>query len=402
MKTDQTIPAGSPRPVPLPLILLLALLCLAPPRPARAVGNLRVGAFGVHPSLALGVLFSDNLLRTNADAESDTGFLITPGITIENEREDRKLRLEYHSLIEEYLDIDSQNAVNHFVEGLGHFELASGWTLEGLGRYRYDHDPQGTNIGEALDFFKEGLLQGGASYTFADLYRVSADLRYLATDYKGDRNAFRDRDELRVTGTFFYQFLPRTSALVEGSWGETSFDTGRTFDNDTLRVLAGLTWEITGKTTGTVKLGFASKDFEDPAEKDFSGFVFGAEADYEMDEWTRFSLEGLRDVNETNMASSNYYTTTGVALGAHHLFTEKIGADLGLSWGLDEYSNPVTIGGVTDTREDETWTLRLGGRYALQEWLRVQLRYEFRSRSSNFDSLSYDENRVLFEVSSVL
>lgn len=380
----------------------IAALLLTAPGPAFSIGNLRVGSFGIHPLLTFGTLYSDNLLRVNTGTQSDVGFLITPGIIIENEREDRKLRLDYHSLIEEYVDLTSQNAVNHWVEASGHFELASGWMLEGLGRHRYDHDPQGTNIGEELDIFKENTLEGGGGYTFADVYRAEADLSYKMIDYKAARNAFRDRDELWAGGTFFYQFMPVTSALLELRWGDTQFDTNRTFDNNTFRVEVGATWDLTGKSTGTAKGGYALKDFNDATLDDFSGFVLGVEVEHHMDEWTSFRLDALRDVNETNMATANYYTTTGVGVEATHGFTEKIGSTLRLSYGLDEYSNDVTIGGVTKTRKDNTWIFQWDGVYKIQEWLNTLLRYEYRNRDSNFDSLSYSENRILFEISSVL
>lgn len=386
----------------LKLLLLIFVAALLPGR-AFAVGNLKAGPFDVHPLLlSFGVIHSDNVLRTAGNEQEDTGFLIIPGIAFETPREDRKLFLRYVIPVEKWLELDSQNAVGHNLVAGAHFDLSSGWMIEVDNEYIYSHDEQGTNVGIALDFFKKNNLHAGLGYSFSDLYTIRGDFSYGLLDYSAPRNDFRDHTSFTYSGTFLYQVLPKTSALFETAYADTRFDESDTLDSSGLKFLLGLTWDITGKSTGIVKFGYGIKDFDDPALKDFDGFIMSAEINHNISEWTSFVLEAVRVVNETNIRGTNYFTTTGFSANARHMFTEKIGIAANLSYGQDEYANPITIGGVTKIRKDDTWRAGADIIYDIQEWLGVKGSYLYSDRSSSFDELFYIENRFTFQIYTIL
>lgn len=386
----------------LKLLLIILVAALLPAR-AFAVGNLKAGPFNVHPLLlTFGVIYSDNVFRTPSNKKKDTGFLIIPGILFETPRDERKLYFRYEIPVEKWLKLDSQDAVGHSIEGLAHFDLASGWMIEADDKYLYSHDDPGTNVGIELDFFKQNTAHAALGYKFADLYKVRADFRHGLLDYSDADNHFRDHNYLAYSGTFLYQVLPKTSVLFETAYTDTKFDESGALDSSELDFLLGITWDITGKSTGTAKFGYGMKDFEASGLEDFDGFIMSAEIKHNIDKWTSFFLEAVRVVNETNTRGANYFTTTGFSGNAKHMFTQKIGIALNLSYGREEYSNPIIISGVQNNRKDDTWRIGTDLIYNIQEWLGVKGSYLYSSRSSSFDVLDYTENRFSFQIFTIL
>ena len=89
-----------------------------------------------------------------------------------------------------------------------------------------------------------------------------------------DKSAFElyDRDERETRSTIFYRFLPKTSTLLEYSFGVINYDI-RTNDSTFRQAKIGITGNPTSKLTTTIKAGKQWKDYDATDEEDINEFV---------------------------------------------------------------------------------------------------------------------------------
>ena len=151
----------------------------------------------------------------------------------------------------------------------------------------------------------------------------------------------------------------------------------------------GLTWEIEGRSKGTVKFGRTSKDFEEPAVDDFAVWNWSIDLNHAFSEDTSLTVVGRRQVNETNWYGTAYFITTGVYGELSHRFVSKMALLLRGSYGTDEFSNAVFPS--TTVREDKTNMLGAGLKYFMKDWLEFGVDYNKRNRDSNIDASDFKE-----------
>ena len=104
-------------------------------------------------------------------------------------------------------------------------------------------------------------------------------------------------------------------------------------------------------------------------------------------------------MDDTNFGNASYESTLAAAT-FQHFFTDKIGAtatvQYWLSDYLDNFTEPVT--GISKQRTDKRWDLGAGLIYKVQKWLETRLEYQYINRNSNFETYSFDENRIMFKI----
>ena len=208
---------------------------------------------------------------------------------------------------------------------------------------------------------------------------------------------FRDRDEAIMAGYLYYRFLPKTSAFFEYERKAVDFTEASTpLDNAMDSLLLGLTWEMTGRSKGTIKGGRTSKDFKDPAVKDFSVWTWSVDLNHKFNELTSLSVVGSRQVNETNWAGTAYFITTGAYGELKHSFMSKMAILLRGSYGTDRFSNAVPP--ETVVRVDKTRMLGTGLRYTMKDWLEFGADCNKRNRDSNLNAHDYQETQYILSA----
>jgi opacity protein-like surface antigen len=85
-------------------------------------------------------------------------------------------------------------------------------------------------------------------------------------------------------------------------------------------------------------------------------------------------------------------------LSAAYNFTPKILILPRLSFGLDNYKVPELNNGVLENRLDFLYGAGIGIQYQVQKWIRLDVRYDFSRRDSNFSEFDYTDNLVSFTV----
>ncbi len=371
----------------------VVVACLASATFSSDSQAVRFGEFEIHPSLGLTERFTDNVFNTDTDRESDFSTVISPGVQIIFPRSKKRYELEliYQADVERFNTFTSENAVSH--KAAGRFEIRFPVGLEFVvnDEFNRGHDPRGLNISPELDFFDSNLGRVSAAYNLSDRFKLRFDLTNFILRYDADRNEFRNRTDNGVSGYLYYRFLPKTAAFIEYDYLVVNYAQPSDLNSKEHHLFGGVTWDITGKTKGTVKVGYGTKDFKDPTVDGYGDVVMEITIDHNFSTRDSLRVGGIRSTNETNNPQNDFFVTTGLSLEYLHKFTGKITGKAYLSYGRDSYRGE-------QPRRDDTWEGRIGLIYQIKNWLRAEAGYSHTDRSSTIETYSYPNNTYYLKV----
>jgi polysaccharide biosynthesis protein VpsM len=380
----------------------------------------------VHPYLSVTEYYTDNVFYTRNNKESDFATILSPGVWLsvphvyekllnidssniapggfnlskaQHETFKRyQLYLLYNADFMQYSKFSSENTVSHRAQGLLQYNLKSGLSLELIDQLIFSHDTRGTGTDTELDKFTNNLANVTLSYDISSRFKVRADYSNFLVDYSAARNDFRDRSDNAVSGYLYYRIRPKTSLFAEYEFVDIAYRTSETSNSKEHHWFGGIQWNITAKSTGSVKAGYGTKDFADPAIKSASDFIMEAQIDYKFTPKTSIILNAARRTNETNVAETNFVLSNSVSLQYLQKLTGKITADVKLAYTNDSYDGEITLSGVTGKLEDNYYMGVCALRYKFKEWLQMDLGYIFDKRDSSFSEFDYITNIIFVRL----
>lgn len=362
---------------------------------ARAAGNIRIGQMEVHPFLSLKEEFSDNIYTTPIEEKRDSITVTMPGVKLQWPFRMHRLEAEYYVIDRRYDIYRGENTTDHHAKGLLGLQFGSLFSLNLSDAFKKGHEPRSSSATGFIEVFRTNAASVTAAYQLANRSKVQVD--YTKTIWSFMNSPFRDRDERIMAGYLYYRFLPKTSAFIEYERKAVDFtETTTPLDNSMGSLLLGLAWEMNGRSRGTIKFGRTSKDFEEPAVKDFSVWSWSVDLSHKFSERTSFTLAGKRQVNETNAFGTAYFITTGAYGELSHGFMSKMALLLRGSYGTDTFSNAVLP--ETVVREDKTRMVGTGLKYTMKDWLEFGADYHKKDRDSNINANDYQETQYLLSA----
>ena len=377
------------------LFLFLFLTTFILTSAADAAGNIRFGQMEVHPFLSLKEVFSDNIYSTSTEEKSDSITVTTPGLKLLWPFGMHRLEAEYYAIDRRHHTYRGENTTDEHAKGLLDLKFGSFFGLTLGDVYAKGHEPRGSSATGFIEVFRTNAAFASATYQLTGRSKVQVD--YTATSWNFMASNFRDRDEDLVSGYIYYRFLPKTSAFIEYDRKKVDFTPATTgLDNAMDTLSFGFTWDMTGRSKGTIKAGRTAKDFEDPAEKDFTVGTWSVTVNHNFTDLTSANIIGRRDVNETNFSGTSYFITTGAAVDLTHKFASKMAFLVRGSYGTDKFSNAVAPS--TTVREDETNMVGAGLKYFMKDWLEFGADYYKRTRDSNIDVNDYHETQYVLSA----
>ena len=373
----------------------LVFLIVALTSRAHAIGNIRMGQMEIHPYVALQEEFSNNIYTTATDQKRDSVTIITPGVRLQLPMRMHRFEAGYYAVDRRYDTYRGDNTTDHYANGLLDLKFGSFFGLTLSDVYAKSHEPRSWSATGFIEPFRTNAASASATYQLAGRSKVQVD--YTATSWNFMSSDFRDRDEELLSGYIYYRFLPKTSSFMEYDRKMVDFTPATTtLDNAMDTISLGVTWDVTGRSKGTIKAGRTAKDFEDPAEKDFTVWTWSFNVNHNFSELTSINIVGLRNVNETNFSGTSYFITTGASADLTHKFASKMAFVVRGSYGRDLYSNAVPPS--TTVREDTTSMAGAGLKYFMKDWLEFSADYRKRNRDSNIDANDYKETQYLLSM----
>lgn len=247
---------------------------------------------------------------------------------------------------------------------------------------------QVTNTATNATYFDDYRLNDAWVTVGADFNNVSFETTYQNLDYDYkiiDSPSNYNEDIFDLTG--YYQILPKTKALAEYTFGKMDYENDDTKDAQVNEFLAGIKGELSQKMTGTIKLGYQSRDYD--GRKDWKEPVTYSNVLYEISQKTKLDFTFERKAVESTYTTENYYETNAMLCKLTQKLTEKTTASFNVSYSYDEY--PVTAGTVAK-RQDDIWAAKIALDIDTRRWFNSGISYEFKKRNSNVSSYDYENN----------
>ncbi|MGP1677970.1 MAG: outer membrane beta-barrel protein, partial [Burkholderiales bacterium] len=239
---------------------------------SHAPGSIPLGPINAYPSIGLALKHDDNLFSTPNNNTSDWSKILTPSVRLEAKQAANTYSLTLGSTLGRYNTSTADDYTNYNVNALADLDLTARFRAKLKADYIDAQDPRGSTnnaLSSVPDRYRENYLGGIASYGAQGAQgRVDFELGGLTRRYYNNRATTfaSDRDNTDAGATFYWRIAPKTSLLLQAKHTKIDYLASvSTQDSTENRLLGGVTWEATAKTTGIFKLGMVRKSFDDPA-----------------------------------------------------------------------------------------------------------------------------------------
>jgi hypothetical protein len=213
-----------------------------------------------------------------------------------------------------------------------------------------------------------------------------------------------------VQADLFWKFRPALSAVLGAGYEDYGYDTNTAQDNSATQAALGVTWDVTAKSTGTLKAGVQWKRYDAQNQalgtEDASYYTVSAAVRHFFTRRTALHLHLSRSSQESDFPANPYFLRTAADVSLVQRLTARLHGRLTGRYGLDDYPNGASFDNPLDAvaevetgvRRDTTLAAEAAVGYDVNRWLTLKLEYDFGTRSSNFDTFDYDVSRVSLSV----
>ena len=408
--------------------VVVASLAFAEPDPAKASekgGSRLTDIFGhkggyVHPYISVAELYKDNVFNTSGDKRSDFASVFIPGIWFAfpgirkeviqveaanqtpgglafgyvSETKFRRLQgyLNYSVHMERYSSESDADTTDHNLQGYLQYNLHGGLRFELLELYKDGHDAWSSTTPGIVDEFKSNLIGGRITYDLGTKISLQGSYRFFTLDYDEGRNAYRDRQDQTAVGRLFYNLSPKSSVFMEYAYLDISYDQDSESDSVEHHFYGGFRWKLTGKTEGSVKAGYAIKDFARENVDNATDWNLQGELRYAFTPKTSITIRALRQYEETDQIENNSNLSNRFSLGYQQRITSKVKAIMNFSYVNTTYNGLIVSPEIPEERQDDTYQADFRIEYRFKKWLRALAGYRYVRRDSNEPFYSYDTN----------
>lgn len=368
---------------------------------AQTPASIDMGGFDLYPSLDSTFGHDDNLLRSDDSEVESWMSVISPELILVNSYGLNEFQVGYRLERGDYFSSQADDYTDHLLNASANLEFDVRNRLEILAIYMDDHDERGTNftIGrgssiETPDQFKQSRIDATYSYG-APTATGRLDLRvgYSSVDYDINTDLYRTRDRKTNTlaGTFFYNFLPATDLTLDVIYNDIDYefalDSTAPLDSEEVRMLVGVEWDTTAKTSGYVKIGHRRKEFDNGDRADFSGLDWLIGVTWNPRTYSTLDFTTFTTTNETN-GEGDFIDRQTYQLTWDHKWQDRVSTSFEVTFSEDEYT------GANSTRIDDNTTISFFVNYTARRYLMFNAGYTFDQRDSNQNVIDFSRNVV--------
>lgn len=363
-------------------------------------GYVRLGDSPVFmsPYVGASVGHDDNVLLAPTHERSSTVYLLSPGVRFDARGGNSVFQAAYQGQAAHYTSSDDDDYVDH-AASLQYDVAFSSRSFLRLGYvYARSHDPRGSTdrpVSNSPDKFR--VSAPNVTYAYGapgargrvELYYVQADRTYLNNH---EFTASSDRDTKEYGGAFYVRVAPKTYALVEARQTDIGYKQANPFDGNERRYFAGVSWEATALTTGTLKVGRMRRSFDsgapDNTSTSWEGIVTWSPLTY-----SSFDLRTARYTTESTGLGS-FIISSATAVQWNHAWNSRFSSSVLARYQKDQYQG--------FDRTDDTTTLGFKVGYRFRRWLTFGAEFNHTKRDSNLPQFEYDKNVYLLTATGTL
>ena len=379
------------------LALATCVLCLFSVSTVHAQDGISTGGVTLFPTLGVSYEYDNNITLSRHQGVSSGIGVISPGIQIVRASGAYELAFQYELEYAEYFDSPIDDYTDQFVSLDWRYKPNARWEFSSRVGYDKGHDARGTGLREgdlglleiSPDEWEDTNIAAVAHYgAEGSKGAVEVEVGAKKLRYTNNRSVTRllDFDSSYLAGRFLYRIQPKTEALIEvrQDWFDYTLSS---FDGTDTRVLAGIRWNATAKTSGRILAGYQERKFDSAATPDFDGEVWEIGVNWAPKTYSTFDLSYIRGVDHTN-ALSAYRVSEDVVLNWTHHWASRFNTNLELGYMQTDLEPNV--------RSDDLVFGGVSMQYEFRPWMHFGAAYRWFDRESSDPEFYYD--RELFQL----
>jgi hypothetical protein len=342
----------------------------------------------------------DNVLR-QAQSASDTSAKFVPEIQYLTNIGKHLFLLGYEGEYAVYNDNSKLNYDDHHLSLSAKLDHSLQMNSEFKLSYKNEIETPGTNNSASLsitEFNQTNKKRATAKVYYGTTHSIGQlvfGFDHLEYRYTNNFQDYRDVDRNRFTGTFFYRIAPKTRLLFQASIGDYNYITKSQFPDQSSKevfYLAGIEWKMTAKTSGTFKLGYQGKDFEQNVYNDITGLSYTLDMTWKPNTYSKIKMSASRMTRESSQQATSAFVTNSYTVDAEHEITVNTKLKAKYTYDNDDIV-------TTRSRTDKRHNLALSLDHSLLSWLNISLSYQFIERRSDLAIYDYKTNVVGLSLS---
>lgn len=336
----------------------------------------------------------DNMFRSIREV-SDSYLAFTPVLTLNSLYGKHNFSAVYKGNYKLFSENSDLNYLEHDINLRALFDHSTSFNTEFSVFYRDQIEAPGVNNSAAdlliLDFQEfttEGLNAKFSYGTRESIGQFVLSLGASNEDYKTARLSFRDVDRKNIAGTFFYNLGTKTRLLFESSFETFDYENSQQdFDqsNEEVSFLLGAEWLATAASSGSLRLGYQEKDYDQEQFKTIYGLTYILNLNWQPNTFTKLSLNGSKRPRESAQINAEGFFVTTYGIGVEHELTARAQIVSSVSLSDDDISSE-----RTDTRQE----FQFGVNYSVNRWLNTRLNYRHSKRESDEDLFNFNANVI--------
>ncbi len=343
--------------------------------------------------------YDDNLFYSSSNEKSSYLYVLSPGLRFDARDASKVFSVSYQSQYGVYTSSRNDDYWDHNVAAS--FDAIMAPSLYGRLNYTFvhGHDPRGLTdrpTQETPDRYEDSRPGVTVAYGSPGAKgRLEAYYSYEMRKYINNRDSTigSDRDVPELGAAFYWRVMPRTSVLFEARRTDQDYRLSTSpLDSQETRYYAGVTWEATAATTGTVKVGTFRKNFDSDLP-DYSGTSWEGLITWLPRTYSRFDFYSARfPIESTGLGSFILADAYGVVWT--HNWNSYFSTGVNARYERDKYQN--------FDRNDDIASLGFKVGYKFRRWLTLGAEYTYMKRDSNLDIYDYRKNLYFITLTATL
>lgn len=360
------------------------------------------------PRLGITTLSDSNLFNAPEDQTDTSVLIVAPGFNYGLNGRKATVALDYELIAGRHGQSEDDDYNDHVLDLLTGLQLNRRNHLAFNAGYTVGHDEREFSDGDFSRSQEPDLYHTtstGIKYTLGrkkSKGRIELGLEFKSKDYKKDEVAKenRSKDTLLFSPEFFWRATPRSNGFVGIEYEifdykndpKQAANTLDTQDSERIQAYGGYLWDITRKTSGELRLGYTSRNFDDVDRADFSGLSWQGSAYWTYSAGTSFELGSVREDAESEGFDASYIKRIAATAQWKQLWSETLNSQVKISYSSDDYvDGPIS-------REDKTTLLGLEVGYEFNRFSTLALGLTGIDSHSSVDEYSYKRQQAFMSI----